>query len=592
MSTTISFRTKDDERFGADPAIPGKSFDYDWPQWRKHLKQRLLVSPAELAPFGKVNPLLWSPPNQLTGSDTLSLLKRAPRPSGKKNAPNAELLQTWLAEADRRELSPTHAYDCLAWCQILPTAAKTLGEDLWWRLLRQLVSVADDAVALSPDESPLLHQILAGELPLTLAYLFPEVEHCRLLGQEAAEQLARGPIELLDGEGLPHAGNLHLLRPLLACWTRSLLISRAAKQPCFTPDAEEQYGWMVRRALQLLRSDGSQMLGAGVEAQYCKPLLQTALELSHDPEDNELAKCVLPGGPGASKYELPEPAMASEWAETYLLRPEMSPRGERFLITHDEERFVCELSARNEILLLGEAIPEVTVNGQRLQAVGDWEEVCWISDDDADFLELEIELENGWCVQRQAVLAREDRFLFLADAVLRQTSSGKNSDHADAEIHYRTAWPLGDGISVAAEDETNELRLSGKKHLATVLPLALSEWKRANRRQSFQHADHGLELKQQAVGRGLYAPLFLDLNPRRGSRPVTWRQLTVAEQLEIAPPEVAAAFRIQIGHEQWVAYRSLAPPAARTFLGHHLSSEFLVGQFDYTGEVEVLVEIE
>ena len=47
-----------------------------------------------------------------------------------------------------------------------------------------------------------------------------------------------------------------------------------------------------------------------------------------------------------------------------------------------------------------------------------WEEVCWSSNEDADYLELELALPNNIRVQRQMLLAREDRFLFLADAVL------------------------------------------------------------------------------------------------------------------------------------------------------------------------------
>ena len=46
------------------------------------------------------------------------------------------------------------------------------------------------------------------------------------------------------------------------------------------------------------------------------------------------------------------------------------------------------------------------------------EPLCWVSDDDVDYLELEIEFGEGLRVQRHLLLARHDRFLLLADAVL------------------------------------------------------------------------------------------------------------------------------------------------------------------------------
>jgi hypothetical protein len=90
----------------------------------------------------------------------------------------------------------------------------------------------------------------------------------------------------------------------------------------------------------------------------------------------------------------------------------------------------------------------------------------------------------------------------------------------------------------------------------------------------------------------LFAPLFLDLDPRRFASPVTWRRLTVAENLEIQPPGVAVGYRVQCGKKQWLIYRSLAPQGNRTLIGHNLCSEFLCGSLDRQGNVTTMVEIE
>ena len=86
--------------------------------------------------------------------------------------------------------------------------------------------------------------------------------------------------------------------------------------------------------------------------------------------------------------------------------------------------------------------------------------------------------------------------------------------------------------------------------------------------------------------------MFFDLNAKRRSKTHTWRQLTVAQDLDILSRDVAVAYRIQVGRKQWVVYRSLGPTGNRTFMGHNLISEFLVARFLKNGEVENLIEIE
>jgi hypothetical protein len=125
-----------------------------------------------------------------------------------------------------------------------------------------------------------------------------------------------------------------------------------------------------------------------------------------------------------------------------------------------------------------------------------------------------------------------------------------------------------------------------------VLPLALPEWRADGRFGSLEQTDRGLELCQSAKGAALFAPLFLDLEARRFGRPLTWRRLTVAENLQAVTDGVAAGFRVQIGGQQWLIYRSLAPKANRTLLGHNLATEMLAARFGRDGEVDSILEVE
>ena len=130
------------------------------------------------------------------------------------------------------------------------------------------------------------------------------------------------------------------------------------------------------------------------------------------------------------------------------------------------------------------------------------------------------------------------------------------------------------------------------RRLARVLPLALPEWRAAAAMGSLEAAPGGLLLRQQTRARGMYAPLFIDLSPHRMKWPLTWRQLTVGEKLQIQKSDVAVGYRVQVGGDQWLFYRSLAAPASRTLLGQNVLHEFYAVRFDTEGEADELLAVD
>jgi len=82
------------------------------------------------------------------------------------------------------------------------------------------------------------------------------------------------------------------------------------------------------------------------------------------------------------------------------------------------------------------------------------------------------------------------------------------------------------------------------------------------------------------------------MDPRRRGRPITWRQLTVAEDRKILTPDVAVGYRVQIGKKQWLIYRSVGERGNRTVLGENTISEFMMCRFDAGGAGDQLIEIE
>lgn len=279
------------------------------------------------------------------------------------------------------------------------------------------------------------------------------------------------------------------------------------------------------------------------------------------------------------------PAAHCEATSLAVLRPAWSPR-DMLAVDYRGRELCSELTCGGQVLWSGRCNPRIALDGVELSPASDWENLCWVSDDDADYLELQLELLGGVRVQRQMLLARQDRFLFAADAVLCERP---------AVIDYRLALPLVAGVAFMPGDQTREgfLASSEGRRRAQALPLALSEWSGDGHSGELSGAERALELRLTApAAQSLYAPLFIDLSPRRFSLPVTWRQLTVAEDRVIVPRDVAGGYRVQIGRSQWLFYRSLAECGNRTLLGQNLVSEFLAARFGRDGIAETLMEIE
>ena len=562
-----------------------------WAAWSKYLAKRTRPLALKKLTPGKNSPLGWALPEDTQDRNTDDFLAEIERfECGKRpdDAAGNTVLLDWLADAAGAPPDPHYGLQALAWCRELPRLGSLLPSDQWWDLLDHLTGTAVEAELLDLEDDPLTHQLLAGELPLTLAYLFPEFKPCRKLAAGAQQALSAGLVDLLDGEGLPHADRLDLLPALLGTWTRCSALGSQMPKGCWTSAAQTQYEWLVRAALRLTRRDGSLMFSRGATGPWCEDLFAAALEFGGDEDDRDIAVLALPGQDKAvaaaiSELALPLAGSHCEWAAATVLRSSWSRSAPRLAVLWPGDSVRMELATNRGVVWSGYWELEVSRDGKLLAPTSEWEEVCWVSDDDVDYLELEIDLADGVRVQRQVSLAREDGFLLLADAVLSDRSG---------RLEYRSGLPLSDNIAFRPAEETREGLLLGDKPMALVLPLALPEWCASPCSGSLTATVGRLELRQAAEGKSMFAPLFFDLVPRRMTRRLTWRQLTIAESLEIQPQEVAVGYRVMVGKDQWLIYRSLTEAANRTLLGHNLSTEMLIAQFDRDGEVVSLMEIE
>lgn len=566
-----------------------------WNEWRAYLARRAAkVSIATLFP-GKGPSLAWGMPACTATTlsarlpSTRDLVVALDRVERGKSWPLSgsplELALAWMADAARRQ-APLFGLEGLAWARALPALAAELPGDAWWQLLDSLLRVADTADAL---QDGLARQWLGAELPFSLAYVLPELKPARKLARRGGQELATALRTLVAADGMPSAKQLDLVPALLATWARSRELSCHLKKAGWNAEAEERYTHFVRQMLRLARRDGTMPFATAPADRTRRDLLAAACA-GLDRSERALATALIGDRDlprNLPDKSLPAPAANNETAGVTVLRPNWSRGRERVVLARSGATTRMELSSGRDVLWSGTWTCEVRRNGELLvpETDAEWDEVCWTSTDDADYLELEIALPQGIRVQRQIVLAREDRFLFLADAVL---------GTEPAALEYRGAFPLGADISFDPSTETREGYLVGGKPRGLVFPLALREWRAEPSAGALESpTEQSLELRAaRQEARCLYAPLFIDLHPRRMFRPATWRQLTVAENRQTLSPDLAVGYRVQVRNEHWFVYRSLGPRGNRTLLGHNLVSEFLVARFKTDGEIEPLVEIE
>ncbi len=560
-----------------DVRVSGKG----WRAWAEHLHDR--TRPGKLSKLWKhrTSPLLWgSAPHDLS-PETAALLVRLHDFARKKGRLAGHVegeLKTWLDAARGAPRNVALGLEAIAWTMVLPRLAGTASPGLWWDAWEFLVELAMAPVPPA-GEDHLITQLLSAELPLALAFQFPELAVSGQLAEQSRQTLDEGCRLALDSQGLCAAGELSSLRRVLACWTRTYSLGQGVDRSFWAPHVAKRLHHVYTQLLHWSRRDGSAVLDANGSLRVEPQFMEWLNALFGSRKNARLTGLWLPhyraklngAAKPKARGKLPDPAVHSEWSQASLLRGDWSRNAASLAILWNEPTPTMEFSLGAEVIASGDWHTEIRRDGEPLSLDKPWEEVCWVSDDEAVYLELEKQLAPGVSLQRQVLLARDDRFLLIADAI--QGASGALWD-------YSTTYPLLPHAAFEPASETTEGMLHTRGGAYQVFPLALPEWRIAARGDELSQTPGGLTLRQHASGTGMFAPLWIDLDPRRQSAPYTWRQLTVAEDRVILSRDVA------------VGYRSLGDKGNRTLLGHNLISDYLVAQFNRDGLVDTLVEIE
>ncbi|MBS0209864.1 MAG: hypothetical protein JSS27_13025 [Planctomycetes bacterium] len=565
----------------------------DWPKLRRRLKEldsaKLL---RDLTRHG--SPLLWSvdaawlsggQPAQLEtdapdvaemARDAWDLLAGKSRPK-----PIRALTEQWLAQ--ECSIKAATVLPALALAYHLPRLAYVLPKDVLSRVVEQLITLARQA-GQAPRQS-WLAQLLSVELPIVLGHYLRKVPACQQAATLAKNALELSLQSVTDETGMPRAELLDLFRPLLASWARALhLLNRRDPSPDDSLERiREQYVLAVEQALRLTRRDTTQAFDPVAAEPRSAAWLVDAAKISGNARLATLAKRVLKGST-TPPSEAPSSSGHGELSRLAVLRTDWSDAASRLALAFDQRQLRIELDTGRDLVLAGTCTPRVTFNGEQVAPVSQWSEACWISKPQVDYLELHLEFEQGVRLERQFALARDDGFLFVADVI---TAAEPGA------ITARSGWPLVPGVDFTPAQDNCEGLLMQEKPIARVFPLAMPEWRSQPSAAGLDASDEGFALTHQAANaRALYLPMVIDLDRSRLDKKFTWRRLTVAEDHEPVPADMAVGYRLQLGAHQWLIYRSLQHKSPRSLLGHHLISEFLLGRVTKKGQIKRLVEVE
>ncbi|VAX41023.1 hypothetical protein MNBD_PLANCTO02-2616 [hydrothermal vent metagenome] len=499
---------------------------------------------------------------------------------------------------------PVSSYELLILLELLPQIGKSLTPLVFWELWRVAFSASVELSHRLEEPAgswPTRDQILLeqGELPWVAGGLFCDVKRAAQFRKCGRNLLRKELVNCIDDNGIPQAELFPSLLFWLAVFVR--VSNHATKQNVSWWDdmVYHQFRNMIKMLTRMLRSDGSIPFGNGTPLHAIVLLKQAArvtqfgsrsrtFRLLQNVEQFQAKGQKKTQKTTALSMRKNYPVFQSDWGEVASLRSDWSPQADLLTVTYHQEIPQLELSVAGKVLLSGKWDIAVAIDGEPVPITNDWTCSCWSSDEDADYLELHLQLTDTVQIERQVLLSRTDSIALLADVV---------SGAGDARVDYSSWLPIAKKVIAESDIPTREWSLQQKGLFARVFPLALPQDRVQSVAGRFglsenQEGTEKLELKQAALG-GVYAPLLLSWHPRRKREYVDWRKLTVTHDGERLKSDAASGHRLRMGGKQWFLYHNVnKAKQSRTVLGHHTLNETVFGLFNTNGEVEPVLLVE
>lgn len=466
--------------------------------------------------------------------------------------------------------------------------------------------------------SPERRLLLCGELPWILGQLFAGMEGAAEFKRLGQQSLHDEMIELTDGDGTPAVSLLAHFPQWLASLTRSVEVGRIFNDPPLDGESLLHFEDLLNKAVMLLDRDGHMLTstdGRPLNSKRSEPttsavsscvaVLLRGSELAGLSESSLAAESLrfrefMAKHGTSDKFKSdtftvsPDerpivtdsdlPALQSDWANWACMKNWWHAEANTAIVVHNSQKVEIEISLLGIPVFSGEWGLSVQLDGKPLAIDQDWKCICWTSDPDMDYMELQIEWPEGPMLCRQVMLSRKDHFLVIADAVSRA---------GERRVDLQSTYPLRRSAKAKADVATREVRVTAGDVKARCFPVALPDDRLLSTVGSFDPGTNSITLKQAASSEGLYAPIVIDWSPKRAAREAEWRTLTVTEDRRKLTPWEAAGHRLRVGDLHLVLFRSLdGSTESRAVLGLHTDKESVIAQFNDKGYVLPIVSVE
>ncbi|WP_145374645.1 hypothetical protein [Symmachiella dynata] len=440
----------------------------------------------------------------------------------------------------------------------------------------------------------------AGELPWRVGLLFGDVKGSTKIRRRGRKVIRRELEDRTDGDGTPHATLLPRLGYWLAALVRSGQWANRFQATLWDDDLSMLFNDLLEQAIRLYRPSDSWAMSNGFSASP-RSLFRAASQLAGsefkiadlafawDQAPSNTRKRKAKSKKSASASTKPRlkklaPSSQSDWANLACLRSDWETECDSIVVDHNGQFPQIDMTVLGRALINGNWDLKIQVDGKPVSVKRQWTAICWNTDEDGDYIELQQTFASGGRVERQIWLSRSTHSAMFADSLT--GFSGK-------QIEYSSRLPLSDALDTQSDSGDRETRLKDGPILTRVFPLFLPQDRVHGTPGGCGIFGDDLVLKHVAAGQGLYAPIVLDWHPDRRRKPVQWRKLTVTEDGRILPGDVSAGYRVRLGEQHLLAYRKLQKSdLPQTVLGFQTFDETVLGQFDKNGDVTPLLLVE
>ena len=517
---------------------------------------------------------------------------------------SASKIGKWITQQlPKASYDPYVALTCAGWIHALPEAGRSISPALWLEVLQCALTQVDRAWESGPSDGLFPWIVWACEVPLALA---KQLSHLGGKDRIVSETLNRIALLLEESSDNPQsflARGGQDLRALLACIMRCRWSADEVGARKWFPPQRKALSKLAIAGLALSDAEGRQLLFDRDDTILDEDFWVNLNQLAGKNKKLQLATaCALTDSIGKALGEKPSklrknvtidvslPSHSHYWEKNSIatMRRSWRDRGCRVAVDFSADVIWLDVIGDDgQRIMSGDWDVEIFQNQKPLQTDVSWQEVCWFTDDDVDYLELECEVENVCKIQRQVMLMRDEGVVYFADALIAQTPD---------KWSVKSTWTISNDIELRSEPKTTEGKLvrAGDENqtAALLLPVAMPEWRRSPNHSRMECTGQTLTLQCDTTAKNLYNPLVMSLRGIKTTPAYTWRQLTIAEELQNQPRHIAEAYRVQVNRDQWVFYRSLTPCARRTVMGLHLNTEFYAGRFSRDdGLFEPVVEV-